>query len=43
MDKFYQEYFDEPITPKFSSDKILEEIDCGDDLDNTDQIGENII
>lgn len=43
MDKFYQEYFDKPITPLFSSDKILEEIDCGNDLDNTDQIGENII
>lgn len=43
MDKFYQEYFDEPITPKFSSDEIIEEIDCGDNLDNTDQIGENII
>lgn len=43
MDIFYQQYFDKPIAPLFSSDEILEEIDCGNDLDNTDQIGENII
>lgn len=43
MDIFYQQYFDKPITPLFSSDEIIEEIDCGNDLDNTDQIGENII
>lgn len=43
MDIFYQQYFDKPIAPLFSSDEILEEIDCGNDLDNTNQIGENII
>lgn len=43
MDIFYQQYFDKPIIPLFSSDEIIEEIDCGDNLDNTDQIGENII
>lgn len=43
MDIFYQQYFDKPITPLFSNDEILEEIDCGNNLDNTDQIGENII
>lgn len=43
MDIFYQQYFDKPITPLFSSDEIIEEIDCGNDLDNTNQIGENII
>ena len=34
MDIFYQQYFDKPIAPLFSSDEILEEIDCGNDLDN---------
>lgn len=41
MDRFYKDYFDKAITPSFS--EITVEIPCGNSLDDTKQLGDNII
>lgn len=41
MDRFYTDYFDKAITPSFS--EVTVEIPCGNSLDDTKQLGNNII
>lgn len=41
MDRFYKDYFDKAITPSFS--EVTVEIPCGNSLDDTKQLGANII
>lgn len=41
MDRFYTDYFDKAITPSFS--EVTVEIPCGNSLDDTKQLGDNII
>lgn len=41
IDHFYEAYFNKKITPSFS--EIKKVIPCGDSLDNTKQLGDNII
>lgn len=41
MDCFYESYFNKQITPSFS--EIKKVIPCGDSLDDTKQLGDNII
>ena len=41
IDTFYESYFEQDITPPFS--KVIKEIPCGDSLDNTKELGDNII
>ena len=41
IDTFYTSYFEQEITPPFS--KVIKEIPCGDSLDNTKELGDNII
>lgn len=41
MDRFYKDYFNKAITPSFS--EITVEIPCGNSLDDTKQLGDNII
>ena len=41
IDHFYEAYFSKKITPSFS--EIKKVIPCGDSLDNTKQLGDNII
>lgn len=41
IDTFYTSYFEQEITPLFS--KVIKEIPCGDSLDNTKELGDNII
>lgn len=41
MDRFYKDYFNKAIAPSFS--EITVEIPCGNSLDDTKQLGDNII
>ena len=41
MDSFYKAYFDKAIAPSFS--EVTVEIPCGNSLDDTKQLGDNII
>ena len=41
IDTFYKAYFEQEITPLFST--VIKEIPCGDSLDNTKELGDNII
>lgn len=41
IDMFYTSYFEQEITPLFST--VIHEIPCGDSLDNTKELGDNII
>ena len=41
MDSFYKDYFDKAIAPSFS--EVTVEIPCGNSLDDTKQLGDNII
>lgn len=41
IDTFYKAYFKQEITPLFST--VIKEIPCGDSLDNTKELGDNII
>ena len=41
MDRFYTDYFDKAIAPSFS--EVTVEIPCGNSLDDTKQLGNNII
>ena len=41
MDRFYKDYFNKAIAPSFS--EITVEIPCGNSLDDTKQLGNNII
>ena len=41
IDTFYTSYFEQEITPLFSM--VIREIPCGDSLDNTKELGDNII
>ena len=41
IDIFYKAYFEQEITPLFST--VIKEIPCGDSLDNTKELGDNII
>lgn len=41
MDSFYKDYFDKAIAPSFS--EVTVEIPCGNSLDDTKQLGNNII
>lgn len=41
MDSFYKDYFDKAIAPSFS--EVTIEIPCGNSLDDTKQLGDNII
>lgn len=41
MDRFYKDCFDKAITPSFS--EVTVEIPCGNSLDDTKQLGDNII
>lgn len=41
IDTFYESYFEQDIIPPFS--KVIKEIPCGDSLDNTKELGDNII
>lgn len=41
IDTFYKSYFEQEITPLFST--VIKEIPCGDSLDNTKELGDNII
>ena len=41
IDTFYKAYFEQEITPLFST--VIREIPCGDSLDNTKELGDNII
>lgn len=41
MDSFYKDYFDKAIVPSFS--EVTVEIPCGNSLDDTKQLGDNII
>ena len=41
MDSFYKDYFDKAIAPSFS--EVAVEIPCGNSLDDTKQLGDNII
>ena len=41
MDRFYTDYFDKAIVPSFS--EVTVEIPCGNSLDDTKQLGDNII
>lgn len=41
MDFFYKDYFDKAIAPSFS--EVTVEIPCGNSLDDTKQLGDNII
>jgi hypothetical protein len=41
MDRFYKDCFDKAITPSFS--EVTVEIPCGNSLDDTKQLGNNII
>lgn len=41
MDVFYKNYFDKEITPLFSD--IIKKIPCGNNLDDTKQLGDSII
>ena len=41
IDTFYKAYFEQEIIPLFST--VIKEIPCGDSLDNTKELGDNII
>lgn len=41
IDTFYRSYFEQEIIPPFST--VIREIPCGDSLDNTKELGDNII
>lgn len=41
IDTFYKAYFEQEITPLFST--VIKEIPCGDSLDNTKELSDNII
>ena len=41
IDTFYRSYFEREIIPPFST--VIREIPCGDSLDNTKELGDNII
>ena len=41
IDTFYKAYFEQEMTPLFST--VIKEIPCGDSLDNTKELGDNII
>lgn len=41
MDRFYKDYFNKAILPSFS--EVTVEIPCGNSLDDTKQLGDNII
>ena len=41
IDTFYKSYFEQGITPLFST--VIQEIPCGNSLDNTKDLGDNII
>ena len=41
IDMFYTSYFEQEIIPPFST--VIREIPCGDSLDNTKELGDNII